>query len=147
MASLDNLRTFKGASQTNSFFKFTVSGVTGTVASATLRLYVVKDGAKAGNLFPVGDNSWSEGTITWATAPAIGSTRIAQGGPAPAGHLGRDQPRQHDHGKRDVQPRTRGLVLPGGVVLEQRGREQPRARPYAGLASGLVGLARALVPR
>jgi PKD repeat protein len=83
--SLDNLRTFKGASQTNSFFKFTVSGVTGTVASATLRLYVVKDGAKAGNLFPVGDNSWSEGTITWGTAPAIGSTRIAQGGPAPLG--------------------------------------------------------------
>jgi PKD repeat protein len=83
--SLDNLRTYKAAVQTNSFLKFTVSGVTGTVTSAKLRLYVVKDGAKAGNLFPVQDNSWSEGTITWATAPAIGSTRIAQGGPASSG--------------------------------------------------------------
>ena len=65
--------------------KFTVCSVIGTATSSTLRLYVVKDGAKEGDLFPVADQSGSEGTITWATAPAIGSTRIAQGGPAQLG--------------------------------------------------------------
>jgi trimeric autotransporter adhesin len=83
--SLDNLRSYKGSTQTNSFLKFDVSGVTGTITSAKLRLYVVKDSSNAGNLYPVGDTTWSEGTITWATAPPIGTTRIAAGGAAPLG--------------------------------------------------------------
>ena len=83
--SLDNLRSWKGSGQTNSFLKFTVSGVTGAVSSAKLRLYVVQQSPSAGNVFPVADTSWAEGTITWATSPAIGSTRIGQGGPASLG--------------------------------------------------------------
>ena len=83
--NLDSLRTFKGSAQTNSFLKFTVSGVSGTVTSAKLRLYVVKESPNAGNLYPVADTTWSEGTITWTTAPPIGSTRIAPGGAAPLG--------------------------------------------------------------
>jgi trimeric autotransporter adhesin len=83
--SLDNLRSYKGSAQTNSFLKFTVSGLTGTVTSAKLRLYVVKESPNAGNLYPVADTTWSEGAITWATAPQIGSTRIAPGGAAPLG--------------------------------------------------------------
>jgi PKD repeat protein len=81
----DTLRTWKGSGQTNSFLKFDVSGVTGTVTSAKLRLFVVAQSPNAGNVFPVGDTSWTEGAITWATSPAIGSTRIGQGGPAPLG--------------------------------------------------------------
>ena len=83
--SLDSLRSWKGSGQTNSFLKFTVSGVTGAVSSAKLRLYVVQQSPNAGNVFPVADTSWAEGTITWATSPAIGSTRIGQGGPASLG--------------------------------------------------------------
>jgi len=83
--SLDSLRSWKGSGQTNSFLKFTVSGVTGAVSSAKLRLYVVQQSPSAGNVFPVADTSWAEGTITWATSPAIGSTRIGQGGPASLG--------------------------------------------------------------
>ena len=83
--SLDNLRSWKGSGQTNSFLKFSVSGVTGAVSSAKLRLYVVQQSPSAGNVFPVADTSWAEGTITWATSPTIGSTRIGQGGPASLG--------------------------------------------------------------
>jgi PKD repeat protein len=83
--SLDTLRSWKGSGQTDSFLKFTVSGVTGAVTSAKLRLYVVQQSPSAGNVFPVADTSWAEGTITWATSPAIGSTRIGQGGPASLG--------------------------------------------------------------
>jgi PKD repeat protein len=83
--SLDTLRSWKGSGQTNSFLKFTVSGVTSAVSSAKLRLYVVQQSPSAGNVFPVADTSWAEGTITWATSPAIGSTRIGQGGPASLG--------------------------------------------------------------
>ncbi len=83
--SLDTLRSWKGGGQTNSFLKFSVSGVTGAVSSAKLRLYVVQQSPSAGNVFPVADTSWAEGTITWATSPTIGSTRIGQGGPASLG--------------------------------------------------------------
>ena len=83
--SLDTLRSWKGSGQTNSFLKFSVSGVTGAVSSAKLRLYVVQQSPSAGNVFPVADTSWAEGTITWATSPTIGSTRIGQGGPASLG--------------------------------------------------------------
>jgi PKD repeat protein len=83
--SLDTLRSWKGTGQTNSFLKFTVSGLTGTVTSAKLRLFVVTQSPKAGDIYPVADTSWTEGAITWATSPAIGSTRIGQGGPATLG--------------------------------------------------------------
>ena len=81
----DSLRSWKGSGQTNSFLKFDVTGVTGTVTSAKLRLFVVTQSPNAGNIYPVADTSWTEGAITWATSPAIGSTRIGQGGSAPLG--------------------------------------------------------------
>jgi PKD repeat protein len=83
--ALTDLRSWKGTGQTNSFLKFTVSGITGTVTSAKLRLYVVDASPKAGDLYPVADTTWSEGTITWSTAPQIGATGIAPGGAAPLG--------------------------------------------------------------
>jgi trimeric autotransporter adhesin len=83
--ALTDLRSWKGTGQTNSFLKFTVSGITGTVTSAKLRLYVVDASPKAGDLYPVADTTWSEGTVTWSTAPQIGATGIAPGGAAPLG--------------------------------------------------------------
>ena len=82
--SLDNLRTYKER-RANQLLPqvHRHSGVTGTVTSAKLRLYVVKDvSANQSNLFPVQDNSLERGTIAWATAPPNRVTpRIAQGGP------------------------------------------------------------------
>jgi PKD repeat protein len=83
--SLDTLRTWKGEGQTNSFLKFDVSGVAGTIASAKLRLYVVDGSSNAGNVYPVDDDSWTEGGITWTMSPPIGSTEIGRGGAATLG--------------------------------------------------------------
>jgi len=57
----------------NSFLKFTVSGVSGTVTSAKLKLYSqtveMSVEAKA-----VSNTSWTEGAITWNNQPSAGST-------------------------------------------------------------------------
>ncbi|MGH3031770.1 MAG: DUF7594 domain-containing protein, partial [Gaiellaceae bacterium] len=79
------LRVYKkGSSDTQSFLKFTVSGVTGTVSSVTLRLWVTDASAVAGSIYAVPDTMWSEGTITWATRPAAGAF-VTGGGAAPLG--------------------------------------------------------------
>ena len=68
--SLDNLRSFKKTAETDSYLKFTVSAVTGSVTSAKLRLYVVDASANGGTLYSVADTSWSESAITWNTKPS-----------------------------------------------------------------------------
>jgi PKD repeat protein len=79
------VRVYKsGASDTQSYFKFTVAGVTGTVTSVRLRLWVTDASSVAGSIYSVADIGWSEGTITWTTRPAPGSL-IANGGGAPLG--------------------------------------------------------------
>jgi trimeric autotransporter adhesin len=79
------VRVYKsGASDTQSYFKFTVAGVTGPVASVTLRLWVTDASSVAGSIYSVADTSWTEGTITWTTKPAPGSL-ITMGGGAPLG--------------------------------------------------------------
>jgi trimeric autotransporter adhesin len=79
------VRVYKsGASDTQSYFKFTVGGVTGTVTSVTLRLWVTDASSVAGNIYSVADTTWSEGTITWATKPTPGSL-VTIGGDAPLG--------------------------------------------------------------
>ncbi|WP_420632036.1 DUF7594 domain-containing protein [Candidatus Leptofilum sp.] len=55
-----------------SFLKFDVSGLDGSVASATLRVFVTS-GTSTFDVAQVADNSWSESTITYNTAPAAGS--------------------------------------------------------------------------
>ncbi|MGH3036626.1 MAG: DUF7594 domain-containing protein [Gaiellaceae bacterium] len=79
------LRVFKsGTSDTQSYFKFTVSGVTGAVSSVTLRLWVTDASAVAGSIYEVSNLTWSEGSITWATKPAAGAF-VTSGGAAPLG--------------------------------------------------------------
>jgi hypothetical protein len=61
--------------------KFTVSGVSGSVARATLRLYSV-DSSDIGGIFSrVGDNTWTESTVTWNNGPVAD--------PSPTASLGR----------------------------------------------------------
>ena len=52
-----------------SYIRFVVSGVTGTVQSARLRLYV-KNGSSNGPSIYGTDNSWTETGITWNNRPA-----------------------------------------------------------------------------
>jgi PKD repeat protein len=81
---LDNLRSFKKTAETDSFLKFTVTGLTGPVTSAKLRLYVVDASPSAGMLYSVADTTWSEDTLTWSNKPAL-SAAIGPGGAATLG--------------------------------------------------------------
>ena len=79
------VRTYhSSSSETYSYLKFTVTGVTGPVSSVKLRLFVTDPSAVAGKIYGVADNSWTEGAITWNTKPAIGSL-FGTGGSAPVG--------------------------------------------------------------
>lgn len=62
----------------HSLLKFDVSGVAGRqVTSAVLRLYNQNDSSCGGQFHVVTDNSWSENTVTWNTAPAYEPAPIA----------------------------------------------------------------------
>ena len=80
------LRVYRqgSSSDTQSYLKFTVSGVTGAVSSVTLRLWVSDASAVAGSIYSVPDTTWSEGSITWANRPPAGPF-VTAGGAAPLG--------------------------------------------------------------
>jgi PKD repeat protein len=79
------LRTYhSSSSDTYSYLKFTVAGMTGPVSAVKLRLFVTDASAVAGKIHAVADTSWNEGAITWNTKPAFGSL-LGSGGSAPLG--------------------------------------------------------------
>jgi len=57
--------------QQNSYLRFTVSGV-GSASSATLRLWVSDASTDAGSLYPVLDDTWTEGML-WDGQPVHGA--------------------------------------------------------------------------
>jgi hypothetical protein len=57
----------------NTFLKFTVSGVSGTVTSAKLKMYSQTVEMTA-TVKAVSNTSWTEGAITWNNQPSAGST-------------------------------------------------------------------------
>jgi hypothetical protein len=67
--------------------KFNVTGTAGrTVASAKLRLYCLDSSGAGGDFHRVpSPGSWSEGTVTWTTAPAFDSGTVASLGAVSAG--------------------------------------------------------------
>jgi PKD repeat protein len=79
------LRTYtKLPIETHSYLTFPVTGVSGRVFSAKLRLFVTDASAVSGKIYGVADTTWSEGAITWTSKPAVGSL-LASGGSAPLG--------------------------------------------------------------
>jgi PKD repeat protein len=79
------VRVYKsGASDTQSYFRFTVAGVTGPIQSVKLRLWVTDASNVAGSIYTVADTLWTEGAITWATRPPPGAL-VTVGGAAPLG--------------------------------------------------------------
>jgi hypothetical protein len=58
--------------------KFVVSGVNGqSISSARLRLYCIDSSPVGGEFYRVGDNNWSEATVTWNNSPVADSQAIA----------------------------------------------------------------------
>ena len=56
-----------------SYLRFVVSDISGTVTNATLRLYPTSSSATGYQIKRVADQTWEEGTITYANAPAVGA--------------------------------------------------------------------------
>jgi hypothetical protein len=70
----------------NSYLKFTVSGLTGSVQRATLRLYAYDGSDSAGSVYAVSNTyqgsttPWTESGITWNTAPVLSGTPLSTPG-------------------------------------------------------------------
>lgn len=84
------LRVRKASSVTlNSYLKFNVSGVSGTVQSAKVRLYVSDTSPSGGSIYTMSNNyvgtatPWIETGLTWNNAPTISGTPLSSVGNAP----------------------------------------------------------------
>src|SRR5215207_6390125 len=58
----------------STYLRFNVEGLSGTIAAATLRLYTSSSSATGYQIKGINSQSWEEGQITFANAPAAGST-------------------------------------------------------------------------
>ncbi|RMI03315.1 MAG: DNRLRE domain-containing protein [Calditrichaeota bacterium] len=75
-----NLRVMeKSGKRTRTYLKFVVSGLGGSVQSATLRLHVQRGGGDGGTVYQVA-NSWSENSINYNNAPLIGGVELGRPG-------------------------------------------------------------------
>jgi hypothetical protein len=70
-----------------SYLKFDTSAVTGTVQSATLRIWATSTQSVGFDVYAVGDSSWTETGITFANQPSstISTTKLGSSGPVVAG--------------------------------------------------------------
>jgi PKD repeat protein len=76
--SAPDLRVRGGTSSWRSFLRFDVAGLAKPVVRAKLRLYV-DDPSDEGGAVSAVSSSWSEGAITWSTAPPLGATLASLG--------------------------------------------------------------------
>ncbi|MDQ3871412.1 MAG: DNRLRE domain-containing protein, partial [Chloroflexota bacterium] len=67
---------FASGDSERSYLKFSVNGITGSVTSAKLRLYVTDTSANGGSVYPVA-GTWTETGITWSNAPPIAGTALS----------------------------------------------------------------------
>lgn len=82
--TLISLRLRQGTSPTDVFYHsyltFTVSGLSGPVTGAKLRLFVSDASPDGGSVFAVDPASWTESTLNWSNAPALTPPPIASVG-------------------------------------------------------------------
>jgi hypothetical protein len=64
--------------------QFTIGGLSAKPKSVKLRLFVTDTSASGGSWYPVA-NTWTESTVTWTTAPALGAAPAATVGLVTAG--------------------------------------------------------------
>jgi len=83
-----DLRVEADVTSYRSFLKFNVTGTGISVYRAKLRLYVTNSSSDGGSLyrvsnyFPATTTAWTEETLTWDNAPAIGGTPLGSAGVA-----------------------------------------------------------------
>jgi Bacterial Ig-like domain len=68
-----------------SYLKFNVSGLSGIVTSATLRVHSNSSSSVGYDVRGVTQNNWNESSITWRNAPSVSPTITASSGPLTAG--------------------------------------------------------------
>jgi hypothetical protein len=68
--------------ESRSYIRFDVSGVSGAVQHATLRLVATNGTTQGPSVWVAGTSVWSETSITWGNMPALGSAALA---PSPGG--------------------------------------------------------------
>jgi hypothetical protein len=73
-----------GSPAVRSFLRFTVSGLSGTVSSVSLRIYANTAQSAGFDVYVVASDSWTETGITYANAPALGS-KLGSSGTVSAG--------------------------------------------------------------
>ena len=70
----------------NSYLRFDLRGLSGTITQATLKLYPSSGGSSSGiDLHAETDNGWQEASLTWNNAPAFASTVSASSGAVSVG--------------------------------------------------------------
>jgi PKD repeat protein len=82
--SVADLRLKGGSTTWRSFLRFSVTGLDSPVVRATLRLFA-DDASDDGGSVHVVSGSWSEGSITWSTAPPLDAAPIAAFGAVASG--------------------------------------------------------------
>jgi fibronectin type 3 domain-containing protein len=70
---------------TNAYLRFTVSGQTGVVLRARLKIWVAAGSSTGFVVHRVADSSWSETLMNWNNAPTIDNASIAATGPTTTG--------------------------------------------------------------
>ncbi|MEO7841542.1 MAG: metallophosphoesterase [Anaerolineales bacterium] len=68
-----------GSPDYHSYLRFNVNDLNGTVTNATLRLYTTSSSATGYQVRSVTDQTWEEGSVTYANAPATGSVINSSG--------------------------------------------------------------------
>jgi hypothetical protein len=63
----------------NSYLRFDVQGLTGSITSATLRIYANSGSSTRYTVHPVTDNTWTETGITYSNAPTMGTSLGSSG--------------------------------------------------------------------
>jgi hypothetical protein len=68
-----------GSPLVRSYLRFNITGITGSVQSATLRLHPTSSGRDGFRIHPVSNTTWPETTTNWTNAPAIGAAAASSG--------------------------------------------------------------------
>ncbi len=90
-ASSPELRVRKTSADQIAYFKFNVTGLTGSVVSAKLRLLCIDSSPDGGSIYKVSNNflnnstPWTEGGLIWTNAPAVSGSALKSAGKVTAG--------------------------------------------------------------
>ena len=105
------LRVYSASSQTRSFLKFNVQGLSGTPASAMLRLWVSSPSKQPDSLYQTAETNppWTQTTLTWLTQPTTVGSALDSETPAVKGAW-----LQFDLGSAITGNGTYGFALTGG---------------------------------